>query len=58
MLDERRKLLTRLYLEDDASLQHHFLTVSDVTADFIAWNSAQAEWRAFELASVLHNYMT
>jgi outer membrane protein TolC len=49
VLDERRKLLARLYLEDEASLQRHYLTVSDVTADFIAWNSAQAEWRAFEL---------
>jgi cobalt-zinc-cadmium efflux system outer membrane protein len=49
VLDERRKLLTRLYLEDEASLQRHYLTISDVTADFIAWNSAQAEWRAFEL---------
>jgi outer membrane protein TolC len=49
VLDARRKLLARLYLKAEASLQHHYLTVSDVTADFIAWNSAEAEWRAFEL---------
>jgi cobalt-zinc-cadmium efflux system outer membrane protein len=49
VLDERRKLLARLYLEDQASLRRHYLTVSEVTADFIAWNSAEAEWRAFEL---------
>jgi outer membrane protein TolC len=49
VLDRQRRLLGRLYREDEASLEHHDVTVSDVTADFIAWNSAETEWRAFEL---------
>ena len=48
-LDRQRRLLGRLYRQDEASLRHHYVTVSDVTADFIAWNSAETEWRAFEL---------
>ena len=42
-LDARRKLLARLYRQDEASLKLHYVTVSDVTGDFIAWNSAEAE---------------
>ena len=49
VLYARRKLLAGLYRRDEASLKHRYVTVSDVTADFIAWNSAEAEWRAFEL---------
>ena len=49
MLDERRKLLARLYRQDEASLKRHYVTVGDVTADFIAWKSAETEWRTFEL---------
>lgn len=48
-LARRRKLLGRLYRQDEASLKNHYVTVSEVTADFIAWNSAEAEWRSFEL---------
>jgi cobalt-zinc-cadmium efflux system outer membrane protein len=49
VLDRRRRLLGRLYRRDRASLEHHDVTVGEVTADFIAWNTAAAEWRAFEL---------
>jgi outer membrane protein TolC len=49
VLDEHRKLLARVYREDEASLSHGEVTVSEVTADFVARNSAEAEWRAFEL---------
>lgn len=49
VLDRQRRLLGKLYQRDEASLKQHEGTVSDVAADFIAWNSAQTEWRAFEL---------
>ncbi|MGH8290999.1 MAG: TolC family protein [Steroidobacteraceae bacterium] len=49
VLDERRKLLARLYHQDEASLKLHDVTVSDVTSEFIAWNSVEVAWRAFEL---------
>lgn len=49
VLDERRALLARLYHQDEASLKRHYVTVGDVTADFIAWKSAETEWRTFEL---------
>lgn len=49
VLDRQRRLLGRLYRQDETSLEHHEVAVSDVTADFIAWNSAETEWRAFEL---------
>jgi outer membrane protein, heavy metal efflux system len=49
VLDRRRTLLATLYARDQASLQQHFVTVSAVTADFTAWDSAETEWRAFEL---------
>ena len=49
VLDQRRTLLATLYARDQASLRQRFVTVSAVTTDFAAWNSAEADWRAFEL---------
>lgn len=49
VLAGRRKLLARLYREDEVSLGHGEATVNDVSADFIAWNSAETDWRALEL---------
>ncbi len=49
VLDECRQLLARLYRRDEASLKHYEVTVSDVTADFMAWKSAETAWRTFEL---------
>lgn len=49
VFDARRKLLARIYHQDDALLRHGEVTVSDVTADFIAWDSAEAQWRSSEL---------
>lgn len=49
VLDKRRRLLAREYAQDEALLRHGDVTVSEVTADFIAWNSAETAWRAFEL---------
>jgi outer membrane protein TolC len=48
-LERRRRLLGRLYRQDEASLRRGYLTVGQVTGDFIAWNSAEARWRAFQL---------
>ncbi len=49
VLNRRRELLGRVYRQDEASLKRRYVTVSDITADFIAWNSAEMQWRAFEL---------
>jgi outer membrane protein TolC len=49
ILDQRRTLLATLYARDEASLKQGFVTVTSVTADFAAWNSAETEWRALEL---------
>lgn len=49
VLDRRRQLLGRVYRRDEASLEHRDVTVGDVAADFLAWNSAAAQWRSFEL---------
>ncbi|MGH8202811.1 MAG: TolC family protein [Steroidobacteraceae bacterium] len=49
VLDRRRTVLGRLYHEDERSLKRRYVTVSDVTADFAAWNAAETDWRAFEL---------
>ena len=49
VLNQQRRLLERVYRQDEASLKHGYVTVSDVTADFIAWNSVEVQWRAFEL---------
>jgi cobalt-zinc-cadmium efflux system outer membrane protein len=49
VLDRQRRLLGGLYRQEQRSLEHHELTASDVTGDFTAWNSAESEWRAFEL---------
>jgi cobalt-zinc-cadmium efflux system outer membrane protein len=49
VLDRQRRLLGGLYRQEQGSLEHHELTVSDVTGDFLAWNSAERQWRAFEL---------
>lgn len=49
MLNERRHLLERLHHVDEVSLRHSDVTVSDVTADFMMWNSAETAWRTFEL---------
>lgn len=49
VLDQRRTLLATLYARDEASLKQGFVTVSAVTADFSAWDSAETVWRTFEL---------
>ncbi len=49
VFDARRKLFARIYHQDEGLLRHGEVTVSDVTADFIAWHSAEAEWRSSEL---------
>jgi outer membrane protein TolC len=49
VLDERRRLLGRLYREDEASLRRGEVTAGEVTADFGAWRSAEADWRSLEL---------
>lgn len=49
ILDTRRRLLARVYRQDEASLKHRYVTAGQVSADFIAWNSAAAQWRAFQL---------
>lgn len=49
VLDQRRTLLMMLHERDLASLRQHLTTVSAVTADLIAWNAAEAQWRALEL---------
>ena len=49
ILDQRRSLLSKLYARDQTSLRQGFVTVSAVTADFTAWDSAETEWRGLEL---------
>ncbi len=49
VLNRRRKLLGRVYRQDEASLAQHYVTVSAVAADFIAWNASEAQWRALQL---------
>lgn len=49
VLDERRELLARVYRADEALLKHQDITGADVAADFAAWDSAEADWRAFAL---------
>ncbi|MDA8093275.1 MAG: TolC family protein [Betaproteobacteria bacterium] len=49
VLNERRQLLERLCHEDEVSLRRSDVTVSDVTADFMAWKSAETAWRTFKL---------
>lgn len=49
VLNERRELLARAYHADEALLRHQDITAGDVAVDFAAWNSAEADWRAFEL---------
>lgn len=49
VLGEQRRLLGKLQRDDETLLEHGDLTVGDATADFMAWNSAEAKWRAFEL---------
>lgn len=48
VLGRRRRLLQTLYHQDEAALQRHYVTISAVTADFAAWNSAEADWRSLE----------
>ena len=49
VLDQQRRLLGKLHRDDQALLEHGDLAASDATADFMAWNSAEARWRALEL---------
>lgn len=49
VLDRQRRLLGRVYREEEASREQGYATVGDVTADFIAWNAAEIAWRSFEL---------
>lgn len=49
ILNTRRRLLGRVYRQDEASLRRGYVTVGQVSTDFIAWNSAAAQWRSFEL---------
>ena len=49
VLNRQRRLLGKVYRQDEASLKHRYVTVGEVTADFIAWNSADAQWRLVQL---------
>lgn len=49
VLRSQRQLLGRVYRQDETSLSQGDVTVGEVTADFIAWNSAEAAWRTLEL---------
>ncbi len=49
LLDARRRSLGRLYRHDAQALTRHDLTARQVSADLLAWNSAETVWRAFEL---------
>ncbi|HEV2268619.1 MAG TPA: TolC family protein [Steroidobacteraceae bacterium] len=49
VLDQQRRLLGKLQRDDETLLAHGDLTVGEATADFMACNSAEAQWRAFEL---------
>lgn len=49
VLHQQRRLLGKLYRDDQALLAHGDLTVSDATPDLMAWNSAEDDWRALEL---------
>lgn len=49
VLDERRRLLGRLYERDQVSLEHGEVTAGDVTADFAAWRAAEADWQSLQL---------
>lgn len=47
--DRERSLLARLYREDQAELARHEVRAGAVTADFAAWDTAEARWRMLEL---------
>lgn len=49
LLNRRRNLLGKVYRRDEASLARRYVTVGAVSADFIAWNGAEAQWRALQL---------
>jgi cobalt-zinc-cadmium efflux system outer membrane protein len=49
VLNGRRTLLGRVYRQDEASLERREVAVSAVTADFVAWNSAETQWRSLQL---------
>ena len=49
VLDLQRRLLGKVYRQDEAALKHRYVTVSAASADFIAWNAAENQWRSFEL---------
>lgn len=49
VLKEQRELLARVYRADSALLTHRYVTGGEVAADFAAWNSAETQWRTFEL---------
>lgn len=48
-LNRQRRLLGKVYRRDEASIKQGYVTVSEVTADFTAWNSAEARWRSLQL---------
>lgn len=49
VLDERRRLLQRLYTQDQVSLERREATAGQVTADFAAWRAAEADWQSLQL---------
>lgn len=49
VFDQRRGLLARIYHQDEVLLGHGEVTAGEVAADFSAWDSAEAQWRSFEL---------
>ncbi len=49
LLDARRESLAKLYHHDADALARHDLSVRQVSGDLSAWDSAEADWRVFEL---------
>jgi cobalt-zinc-cadmium efflux system outer membrane protein len=49
VLDRQRRLLARVYRRDEGLLAHRDVTAGEVSADFIAWNSVERQWRAWQL---------
>ncbi|MGH8229137.1 MAG: TolC family protein [Steroidobacteraceae bacterium] len=49
VLNRQRTLLGKVYSRDETQLKQRYVTVSEVTADSIALNSAEVQWRSFEL---------
>jgi outer membrane protein, heavy metal efflux system len=49
VLHRQRRLLGRLYRQDEAALERGYVTAGAATTDFLAWNAAQAQCRSLRL---------